>query len=461
MDKTDKVLKTLKSRPQVQTSIATDLFLPNHSGDMSAATINTAPTATNDIPNKAYVDALTTNHPHQNVNTTATPQFLRLGLGVAASVNYPLYFYTSSSSIFYSNIENDVGGGISGYRVENDANNQTIVGETGSSLGVVSGFVSNLGFLYSNATAGIALITDGAYPIIFKPNSTEAGRFETDGDFWLTNKCGIGVTPSYPLHIYTATADRNIHTDSARASGNNYGIVSCTHGAASVNYGVYSIAENAGTNYSFYGAAGTLHNVGAASIGTYLNVGCGAYATAQGDLAHGQDGTYRMVYDQSVGNASYYSSENEVSISLRPQDYATLVVGRAARGCVAIDTNMVSAWAGAYGVTASTLYLNYYGGATKVNAGGYSTGDFVACGDTDANLLTADASADKVGIGIAAPAYKLDVNGDINIPAANCYCVGGTAGISAVIVTAPITLGGTQGSMTFTKGILTAQTPAT
>lgn len=36
-----------------------------------------------------------------------------------------------------------------------------------------------------------------------------------------------------------------------------------------------------------------------------------------------------------------------------------------------------------------------------------------------------------------------------------------TAGISATITTAALTVGGTQGSMTFTNGILTAQTPAT
>ena len=35
------------------------------------------------------------------------------------------------------------------------------------------------------------------------------------------------------------------------------------------------------------------------------------------------------------------------------------------------------------------------------------------------------------------------------------------AGITAVIVTAKLTGGGANGSMTFTNGILTAQTPAT
>jgi len=37
----------------------------------------------------------------------------------------------------------------------------------------------------------------------------------------------------------------------------------------------------------------------------------------------------------------------------------------------------------------------------------------------------------------------------------------GNAGITATITTAKITLAGTNGSMTFTNGILTAQTPAT
>jgi hypothetical protein len=36
-----------------------------------------------------------------------------------------------------------------------------------------------------------------------------------------------------------------------------------------------------------------------------------------------------------------------------------------------------------------------------------------------------------------------------------------STGISATIVTAALTGGGTQGSMTFTNGLLTAQTPAT
>lgn len=54
---------------------------------------------------------------------------------------------------------------------------------------------------------------------------------------------------------------------------------------------------------------------------------------------------------------------------------------------------------------------------------------------------------------------KLKVSGVVN--AVTGYEVNGTAGINATITTAKLTAGGANGSMTFTKGILTAQTPAT
>jgi hypothetical protein len=56
MDKTKQIINSLKSRPQVLTPIATDMFIPNHSGDMSAGKVLTTPTQDNDVVNKKYVD---------------------------------------------------------------------------------------------------------------------------------------------------------------------------------------------------------------------------------------------------------------------------------------------------------------------------------------------------------------------------------------------------------------------
>lgn len=55
-DKTTRLLGSLKSRPEKKTPIATDMFLPNQSGDHSAGNIRTTPSADTDIPNKKYVD---------------------------------------------------------------------------------------------------------------------------------------------------------------------------------------------------------------------------------------------------------------------------------------------------------------------------------------------------------------------------------------------------------------------
>ena len=49
-------------------------------------------------------------------------------------------------------------------------------------------------------------------------------------------------------------------------------------------------------------------------------------------------------------------------------------------------------------------------------------------GDTDANLLFTDASTDRVGVGTATPAVKLDVNGAVSIPLSNNLTWGGAYG---------------------------------
>ena len=70
----------------------------------------------------------------------------------------------------------------------------------------------------------------------------------------------------------------------------------------------------------------------------------------------------------------------------------------------------------------------------------------------------------NMGIGTTTPNEKLQVVGNIstngNVELAT-ISVAAVPGIDAVIVTAALTALGSQGSMTFSKGILTAQTPAT
>ena len=64
--------------------------------------------------------------------------------------------------------------------------------------------------------------------------------------------------------------------------------------------------------------------------------------------------------------------------------------------------------------------------------------DFRIEGVTDANLLVSDASADNVGIGVAAPSSKLDVNGDIEISSTGAIYIGdpNTTGSWRIIIDA-------------------------
>src|SRR3990167_7073989 len=55
-DKTSKLIKSMGSRPEIRTPIATDMFLPNHSGTHDAGILNKVPAKDNDLANKKYVD---------------------------------------------------------------------------------------------------------------------------------------------------------------------------------------------------------------------------------------------------------------------------------------------------------------------------------------------------------------------------------------------------------------------
>jgi hypothetical protein len=95
-----------------------------------------------------------------------------------------------------------------------------------------------------------------------------------------------------------------------------------------------------------------------------------------------------------------------------------------------------------------------------INSAGVDA-DFQVKGDTDANLLFADASTDRVGIGTATPAVKLDVTGEARVStagtnAASVVTVGGTQTLTAKTLTAPSLTAGTTAAGTaplkFTSG---------
>lgn len=65
------------------------------------------------------------------------------------------------------------------------------------------------------------------------------------------------------------------------------------------------------------------------------------------------------------------------------------------------------------------------GTATIINFNGIDA-DTIIRGDTDDDLIHVDASTNRVGIGTATPAAKLDVNGGVNIATGNTYDINGS-----------------------------------
>ena len=106
-----------------------------------------------------------------------------------------------------------------------------------------------------------------------------------------------------------------------------------------------------------------------------------------------------------------------------------------------------TAWASSGVLTASRLVLGGGAGAAPTVLGSLGTTTTVLHGNA--------AGAPTFG----AVSLTADVSG--TLPIANGGTGTSTAGVSATIVTAKLTALGADGSMTFTNGLLTAQTPAT
>ena len=105
-------------------------------------------------------------------------------------------------------------------------------------------------------------------------------------------------------------------------------------------------------------------------------------------------------------------TDTNIDISITPKGTGEVNLTKVDIDAGAIDGTTIgagSASTGAFTTLASSSGATLDGGVV-VNDGG-ADHDFRVEGDTDANLLFVDASADAVGIGISTPATRLDVRG--------------------------------------------------
>lgn len=138
------------------------------------------------------------------LGTANTPQFARLGLGVAADSGMLLYVSSGSPGTI-TNTSNIAAWSSAG-------NTQIAIQAPDASRGfLVWQHASNdqtayIGVKQSDGSMQIATDLAAGNIQFYTGSNTLAGTIEADQDWNLVGKLGVGITPAYKLHVYTASA---------------------------------------------------------------------------------------------------------------------------------------------------------------------------------------------------------------------------------------------------------------
>ena len=215
--KTSNLLRTMKQQIEKKTPIASEMFIPNHSGDLSAGSVLTTPTQDLDVVNKkyvddsiaginqysdekaqdavgamagtslTYVDATPSLNTVQDIRTSATPQFTRVGAGI--SPTYIFEAYTTNSGIQGYKMKSTSTTALNSFIAYNNNDAYVLYGCAGSAYTTVA-ILQNRAFVdASSGTDGLVLNTENsADPIIFAIGSVSQGQISNNA--W---KIGSGV----------------------------------------------------------------------------------------------------------------------------------------------------------------------------------------------------------------------------------------------------------------------------
>ena len=229
--------------------------------------------------------------------------------------------------------------------------------------------------------------------------------FEKDGDITMTNGQGIQWT------------DFN-----AKITGNTSGIrinaVANTDSSTTNGFRVTSTSTGGAVNY----ASSIYATKSVADAFSYNNLYLVTNITADSgtqNLVRGMLNTIRLTGTSTITTA--YALHGRVD----NEDTGTIGSAMAAfldaninSGGGTIDNNY-GLYIGNQNVGSSSNFAIYTNaGSVLLNAGGDANTDFIVRGDTDNALIYADASTDKVGIGLTNPSTKLHVSGDIRVTGA-------------------------------------------
>ena len=238
---------------------------------------------------------------------------------------------------------------------------------------------TNLGTLIDEAIAGVAAITmsDANYTLTVADGATDQSR------------------KAVLVMAGTLTAARNVICPSSQKV---YIVKNTTTGGFAI-----TIKTSAGTGVSVANGTTALVYCDGTNVELAANVNDTTDPTFTGNIS--LDGA--VVVNES-GADKDFRVEGDTDANLLFTDASTDRVG--------IGTNTPSVKLDVSGDSS----LN---GAVVINEAGADK-DFRVEGDTDANLITADASADAVGIGTATPGSKLDVKGTLRLSGSSSGYVG-------------------------------------
>jgi hypothetical protein len=238
---------------------------------------------------------------------------------------------------------------------------------------------TNLGTLIDEAIAGVAAITmsDANYTLTVADGATDQSR------------------KAVLVMAGTLTAARNVICPSSQKV---YVVKNSTTGGFAI-----TIKTSAGSGVSVANGTTALVYCDGTNVELAANVNDTTDPTFTGNIS--LDGA--VVVNES-GADKDFRVEGDTDTNLLFTDASTDRVG--------IGTNTPTVKLDVSGDSS----LN---GAVVINEAGADK-DFRVEGDTDANLITADASADAVGIGTATPGSKLDVKGTLRLSGSSSGYVG-------------------------------------